>query len=165
MSNKPTFLEFLNLEERYALPSQFSPNSRPYYETSEVLKAQLDRMPRNLRDFAVDSIREFKSLKTANPGYLIPAAGWRDHAMRVPSGDPLWETHLRGGKAMLIYYHAGRYLLLLDIIDHSAIDKSGSPKNKQLIERMQNLVSIMKPQVERKLQIWDEKQSGIKYGN
>ena len=140
-----TFKEFLEEQVRFL---------HPYYKASNEFKKSLSNdFDKNQRSMLINKIQEFKNLKTLNPQDLIKQPNWKDHALRGILSN-YYEAHLVYGQISLIYYHGGRYILLMDIVLHKVLT-SPTRTNSLEISLMHSIVPLKK-YVEDKLSKWDK---------
>ena len=140
------------MKEKFILITELIQYKHPYYKASESFKESLEDFDPNQKQIIISKIHEFKRLKTLNPQDLIHSANWKDHALRGPLGQ-YYEAHLIYGHICLVYYHGGRYILLLDIVPHSVL--TAKNKSNSLSIQLNNITPPLKKYVESKLAYWD----------
>jgi mRNA-degrading endonuclease YafQ of YafQ-DinJ toxin-antitoxin module len=132
-----SFKEFLN--EDYG---------RPYYYSSAAYIHTRKKFPSNIETLVRERMLEFRELKTFDPRILISSPGWKDHKLKGVLSD-YFDAHVIYGKLVLIYYHGGEYIILMDIVPHDDVD---SPqKATVLARRLAPILTQLKPIVERKV--------------
>jgi len=139
-----TFKDFLDEDEKI----------RPYFKASKTFKKRLDSFPEFIKTSVKARLEQFKTLKYIDPRIFISEASWKDHRLTGPNLGNFCEVHLiKDPLLVMIYYHGGRYVLLMDLVPHKFVE---TPKlSNQLGERLEIDLVRLKRQVEASLATWD----------
>lgn len=119
------------------LISENAPWHRPWFETSPLVKEVYDSLDPSLLAPVKSALEYFKQHKTYNPGDLI--RNINDHKSSSPLTS-YYHAHLIHGKVMLVYYHGGEYIILMDLVNHKQLEK---PNDSRLARKLDILLPRM----------------------
>lgn len=114
-------------------------DSKPFYfEAPRFRKAMKKADPQTQRRLN-RSLADFKAEKTSSPGYFVRSMN--DHALE----DGIYDVHLIHGILVMLYYHCGDYIILLDIVPHIDVDRNNfSTTKRRYLPAMPDLIKAGK---------------------
>jgi mRNA-degrading endonuclease YafQ of YafQ-DinJ toxin-antitoxin module len=128
-----TFSEFLREAQRGF--------HRPNFTASPFFKAAVERLDPATREVVLSALRDFKDAKTFDPSAMA-SGRFNDHQLHGQLSK-YYDCHLIHGHLVLIYYHGGEYIILMDLLPHSAVETKRAPDTSRrldaILPKMQEL--------------------------
>lgn len=123
----------------------------PLIITSTLVDDFLNGIDKSIADTLRSKIEDFKKQKTMKPTDM--AHGFHDHKLSNVLRS-YYDAHLIHGRVLLIYYHGGEYIILLNIVNHKQIDP---PNNTKLGKKLDSILPKYKELAQKELLVIQEK--------